>query len=65
MFQQVARDGEGELTFEMRALVAELTLKMADFHIINFNSATRGHFSNVNTVLPSLATWSKMFQTDF
>ena len=33
--------------------------------ILIFNSATGGHFSNVNTVLTSLATWSKKYHTDF
>ena len=33
--------------------------------IFNFSSATRFHFSNVNTVLATLATWSKNCNSDF
>ncbi len=34
-------------------------------HILNFSSATSGHFSNVNILLTSLANWSKKYHTDF
>ncbi len=29
------------------------------FYALNFSSATRGRSSNVNTLLASMATWSK------
>ena len=32
------------------------------FYVFNVGSATRGHYSNVNTFLTSLATWSKKGQ---
>ncbi len=33
--------------------------------IVMLSSATRGHFSNVNILWTSLATWSKKYHTDF
>ena len=36
-----------------------------DFDIFNFSFATRGCFSNVNTLLPSMATYSKKICSDF
>ncbi len=41
--------------------VAKINGRICCFlNTFNFSSDTRGHFSNVNTILPSLATWSKM-----
>ena len=51
------------LHFE-RPLTKELKFKMAEcavfLDIFNFRSSIRGRFSNLNTLLRSLATWSKI-----
>ena len=39
--------------------MAELKLKLLFLDTFNFSSDTRGHFSDVNTLLESLAIWSK------
>ena len=42
-----------------RAEIENIEKNNAISYIFNFSSATRGRVSNVNTLLQSLATWSK------
>ncbi len=34
-------------------------------YVFNFSSATRRQISNVNSLLASMAAWSKKYHTDF
>ncbi len=63
-FDQVAMDAKSVLTFGGRAEIENI--KNRPFcDIFNFSSATRGHFSNVDTLLASMATWSKKVRSNF
>ena len=62
-FNKVAKDVKSMFTFG-RAEIQNMQ-NFANSAILNISSATRGHFSHVNILWAYLATWSKMYHTEF